>query len=149
MFVYLEGLNHCGPNPIGMKVLLVEPPKENWFLMGEYLPSPYGLIQLGAYLERELPGVELELLDCNARGIEWGELARRIEESDADAVASSSLATCNTYLTARTLQLAKKADPGVLTVTGGIHFSSLAEESLAAYPEINAGVRGVEAQDPC
>ncbi|OGD54675.1 cobalamin-binding protein [Candidatus Bathyarchaeota archaeon RBG_13_60_20] len=125
-----------------MKVLLVEPPKENWFLMGEYLPPPYGLIQLGAYLERELPGVELELLDCNARGIEWGELARRIEESDADAVASSSLATCNTYLTARTLQLAKKADPSVLTVTGGIHFSSLAEESLAKYPEIDAIVRG-------
>ena len=35
-----------------MKLLLVEPPKEIWFIMGEYLPPPYGIIQLGAYVER-------------------------------------------------------------------------------------------------
>jgi anaerobic magnesium-protoporphyrin IX monomethyl ester cyclase len=125
-----------------MKVLLVEPPKDVWFIMGEYLPPPYGIIQLGAYLERELPGVEVEVLDCNAKRIGWDELSKRIEASNPDIVASSSLSTCNTYLTARTLQLAKKANPGVFTVTGGIHFSSLAEESLATYPEIDAVVRG-------
>ncbi len=57
-------------------------------------------------------------------------------------VASSSLATCNTYEVARTLQEAKKADPGVFTVTGGIHFSFLSEESLEQFPEIDAIVRG-------
>ncbi len=49
-----------------MKLLLVEPPKDIWFIMGEYLPPPYGIIQLGAYVERELPDVEVEVLDCNA-----------------------------------------------------------------------------------
>jgi len=125
-----------------MRVLLVEPPKDIWFIMGEYLPPPYGIIQLGTYLERELPGVEVEVLDCNAKQVAWEELSMRIEASNPDIVASSSLSTCNTYLTARTLQLAKKVNPGIFTVTGGIHFSSLAEESLATYPEIDAVVRG-------
>ncbi len=69
-----------------MKVLLVEPPKDIWFIMGEYLPPPYGIIQLGAYLERELPGVEVEVLDCNAKRVGWDELGRHMEASGADIV---------------------------------------------------------------
>ncbi len=38
---------------VSMKVLFIEPPKDVWFIMGDYLPPPYGIIQLGAYLERE------------------------------------------------------------------------------------------------
>ncbi len=125
-----------------MKILLVEPPKEIWFVMGEYLPPPYGIIQLGAYVQRELPDVEVEVLDCNAQQIDWVALRKHIVDARPDMVASSSLATCNTYEVARTIQEAKKADPGIFTVTGGIHFSFLSEESLEAYPEIDAIVRG-------
>ncbi len=125
-----------------MKVLLVEPPRDVWFIMGEYLPPPYGIIQLGAYLERELPSVEVTVLDCNAKQVGWEELGRRIESAEPDVVASSSLATCNTYETARTLQLVKSVAPDAFTVTGGIHFSSLSRESMEAFPEIDAVVRG-------
>ena len=34
-----------------MKVLFIEPPKEVWFMMGQYLPPPLGILQLAAYLE--------------------------------------------------------------------------------------------------
>lgn len=34
-----------------MKVLFVEPPKVLWFVMGEYMPPPLGILQLAAYLE--------------------------------------------------------------------------------------------------
>ncbi|MCK4477785.1 hypothetical protein KAU88_04580 [Candidatus Bathyarchaeota archaeon] len=33
-----------------MRVLFVEPPKEYWFVMGEYLPPPLGVLELAAYL---------------------------------------------------------------------------------------------------
>jgi anaerobic magnesium-protoporphyrin IX monomethyl ester cyclase len=50
-----------------MKVLFIKPPKDIWFVMGEYLPPPYGIIQLAAYLEREVEdNVEIEVLDSNA-----------------------------------------------------------------------------------
>jgi anaerobic magnesium-protoporphyrin IX monomethyl ester cyclase len=125
-----------------MKVLLVEPPKDIWFVMGEYLPPPYGIIQLGAYVEQELPDVEIEVLDCNAKSLGWDDLRKHIDNTNPEIVASSSLATCNTYEVARTLQTAKKVDPEIFTVTGGQHFSFLAEECLEKYPEIDAIVRG-------
>jgi len=125
-----------------MKVLLIEPPKDIWFIMGEYLPPPYGIIQLGTYLEREIPSVEVKVLDCNASKTDWDELGKKIENYHPDVVGCSSLSTCNTYLVARTLQLARKVQPDALTVTGGQHFTFTDIESLQAYPEIDVIVRG-------
>ena len=110
--------------------------------MGEYLPPPYGIIQLAAYLEKHVPGAQVEILDCNAEKIDWTQLEQRIVSSNPDVVCSSSLATCNTYAVARTLQTAKKVAPKALTVTGGQHFTATAKESLEAYPEIDVIVRG-------
>ena len=125
-----------------MKVLFVEPPKDIWFVMGEYLPPPYGILQLAAYLEMEDKAVQIQVLDCNAEKIDWKELRNRIQAFNPDIVASSALATCNTYLVVRTLQIAKSLNPGTLTVTGGQHFTALAQESLETYPEIDVIVRG-------
>jgi anaerobic magnesium-protoporphyrin IX monomethyl ester cyclase len=125
-----------------MKVLFIEPPKDVWFVMGEYLPPPYGIIQLAAYLEREVRDAQIEILDCNAEGVYWRGMEKRIEASNPDIVASSSLATCNTYVVGRTLETAKKVNPKIITVTGGQHFTATAQESLEAFPEIDIIVRG-------
>lgn len=125
-----------------MKVLFVEPPKDIWFVMGEYLPPPYGIIQLAAYLEKEVKDVEIEVLDCNAQQVDWKGLERRIESFNPDVVASSALATCNAYIVARTLETAKRINPNILTVTGGQHFTATAQESLETYPEVDVIVRG-------
>jgi len=125
-----------------MKVLFIEPPKDIWFVMGEYLPPPYGIIQLAAYLEKEVKDVEIEVLDCNAQQVNWSGLERQIESFNPDVVASSALATCNAYVVARTLETAKRINPNILTVTGGQHFTTTAQESLETYPEIDVIVRG-------
>jgi anaerobic magnesium-protoporphyrin IX monomethyl ester cyclase len=125
-----------------VKVLFIEPPKDVWFVMGDYLPPPYGIIQLAAYLEKHAEGVDVEVLDCNAEQVDWKNMKNRIEAANADVVASSSLATCNTYLVAKTLETAKKVDPSILTVTGGQHFTATSQESLEMYPEIDVIVRG-------
>lgn len=125
-----------------MKVLLIEPPKEVWFVMGEYLPPPLGIIQLAAYLEQEIRNIEIHVLDCNAQQIHWKNMEKEIASYNPDVVASSALATCNTYLVARTLETAKKVNPRILTVAGGQHFTATAEESLEKYPEIDVIVRG-------
>ncbi len=123
-----------------MRVLFVEPPKEFWFVMGEYLPPPLGIIQLAAYLEDKVKDVEIEVVDCQAENLSWAGLEKRIESSDPDIVASSGLAT-NTYTVVQTFATAKKVKPDVLTVTGGQHFTALAQESLEQYPEIDVIVR--------
>ena len=58
-----------GEENLYVKVLFIEPPKEIWFVMGEYLPPPYGIIQLAAYLEREVKDAQIEILDCNAQQV--------------------------------------------------------------------------------
>jgi anaerobic magnesium-protoporphyrin IX monomethyl ester cyclase len=125
-----------------MRVLFVEPPKDFWFIMGEYLPPPLGLLQLAAFLESKVKDVEIEVLDCQAKGLDWRGLEKHMESFDPDVVAVSGLATCNTYTAVRTLEAAKRVKPNVLTVTGGQHFTALAQESLENYSEIDVIVRG-------
>ena len=125
-----------------MRVLFIEPPKRFWFLMGEYLPPPLGILELAAYLEREVADLEIAVLDCQAESMDWADLENRIRSFDPDIVASSGLATCNAYVVARTLALAKQVKPEAVTVAGGQHFTSTAQESLEQYPEIDVVVRG-------
>ena len=125
-----------------MKVLFVEPPKEFWFVMGEYLPPPLGILQLAAYIEKKNNNAKVKVIDCQAHSLNWQGLEAEIRAFDPDIVASSGLATCNTYTSVRTLELAKKIRPDVLTVAGGQHFTALAEESMRTYPEIDIIIRG-------
>ena len=110
--------------------------------MGEYLPPPCGIIQLAAYLEKQASEVDLEVLDCNAEKVDWKNMEQRIAEAEPDVVACASLATCNTYAVAKTLQTAKRTAPTALTVTGGQHFTATAQDSLQQFPEIDVIVRG-------
>ncbi len=91
-----------------VKVLFIEPPKDYWFVMGEYLPPPYGLLQLAGYLETKMPEAEIEILDCQAMSLDWKGLEKRIDSFNPDIVATIGFATCNTYVSARTLETAKK-----------------------------------------
>ncbi len=123
------------------RLLFVEPPKDYWFLMGEYLPPPTGLLALAAYAERELPDLEVKVLDCQAERKDWKEVERRIESESPLMVTSSGL-TCNAYVCARVAEIAKTVNDGNVTVVGGQHFSSTPDESLSAFPEIDFIVRG-------
>jgi len=125
-----------------LKVLFIEPPKDFWFVMGEYLPPPTAVIQLAAYLEAKRPNDEITILDCQAERLDWGDVGKRIEKEDPHIVAVSSLSTCNAYTVIRTLDLAKKVAPDSFTITGGQHFTALAEPSLHEYPAIDAIARG-------
>jgi anaerobic magnesium-protoporphyrin IX monomethyl ester cyclase len=125
-----------------MKVMLVEPPKETWFVMGEYLPPPLGILQLASYLKANNEGMDIQVLDCQAQGIDWKELEERIQSYQPDVFAPSALATCNVYTCARAIELAKNVSPETLTVVGGQHFTALPDESLNTYKEIDVVVRG-------
>lgn len=127
---------------MSIKVVFIEPPKDVWFVMGEYLPPPLGVLQIAAYVEREVDGVEVKVLDCNAQQIGWAGMENQLKSYNPDIVASSSLATCNAYAVIRTLETAKRVDSNILTVVGGQHFTTQADESLKDYPVIDVVVRG-------
>jgi anaerobic magnesium-protoporphyrin IX monomethyl ester cyclase len=123
------------------KLLFIEPPKDYWFVMGEYLPPPTGLLILAAYIERELPDLEIEVYDSQARGSNWKDMEKYIESSEPTIVACSGF-TCNAYACARIAEITKTVDEDIITLVGGIHFSFTPEESLNDFPEIDYIVRG-------
>jgi anaerobic magnesium-protoporphyrin IX monomethyl ester cyclase len=53
-----------------LRVAFVEPPKDFWFIMGKYIPPPFGILTLAAYLEARLDGVEIEVVGCQAEGLD-------------------------------------------------------------------------------
>ncbi|HEY9246283.1 MAG TPA: radical SAM protein [Candidatus Methanoperedens sp.] len=123
------------------RLLFVEPPKDYWFLMGEYLPPPAGLLILAAYLEEKIPEIEIEILDCQAERKDFRDVEKYIENYSPSIIATSGF-TCNVYVCARVAEIAKKVITDIITVVGGQHFSSTAEESLNDYPEIDYIIRG-------
>ncbi|MGC9516419.1 MAG: B12-binding domain-containing radical SAM protein [Methanomicrobiales archaeon] len=125
-----------------MKLMFVEPPKDVWFVMGEYLPPPLGILELAAYLEDKNPNLDIQVLDCQVEKVDWHDLKDRIQDEDPDVLISSALSSCNTYSVLRALEIAKKIDTDIKTVVGGQHFTALAEESLKMFPEIDFIVRG-------
>jgi hypothetical protein len=54
-----------------MKIFFVEPPKDFWFVMGEYLPPPTALLQLASYLELKRPDDVISVIDCQAETLDW------------------------------------------------------------------------------
>jgi anaerobic magnesium-protoporphyrin IX monomethyl ester cyclase len=124
------------------RVTFVEPPKDFWFPMGEYIPPPFGILCLAAYLEREVEGVAVEVIDSQAEKLDWNMLKRRIESTHPDIVAPAGLSTCNSGYALRTAAITKEIDPEIRTIVGGQHFTALAGETLTRFPQVDAVARG-------
>jgi anaerobic magnesium-protoporphyrin IX monomethyl ester cyclase len=125
-----------------LKVLFVEPPKDPWFLMGEYVAPPLGILALAAYLEAKIEKVEIEVVDCQLERLDWGGLKKRLESFNPEVVVPSALGTCNAFKVLETADLAKEVNPKSTTLTGGQHFTALAGESLAKYSNLDIIIRG-------
>ncbi len=122
--------------------MFIEPPKDCWFVTGEYIPPPFGILVLASYLESRTKGVEIQVIDCQAEKLDWKALEKHIHSAEPDIVAPSGLGTCNAYTVLRTVELAKQVNPSITTVVGGQHFTALATESLATSQDIDVVVRG-------
>jgi anaerobic magnesium-protoporphyrin IX monomethyl ester cyclase len=122
-----------------MKVLLIEPPKKPWEMMGDFIAPPIGLAQLAAALEDD--GVPVEIVDCNGSFMTWEDLQRTIAERQPTLVGASAMTTFMPTA-ARVMQMAQAVDPEIVTVVGGPHVTFKTEETLRNHPEIDIIGRG-------
>jgi anaerobic magnesium-protoporphyrin IX monomethyl ester cyclase len=122
-----------------MKVLLVEPPKKPWEMMGDFIAPPIGLAQLAAVLEAD--HVDVEIVDCNASRLTWEDLEQVIADRKPTLVGTSAMTTFMPTA-ARVMQMAKAIDQQTITVVGGPHVTFLPEETLQSHPQIDIVGRG-------
>lgn len=54
-----------------MQIVFVEPPKQFWFIMGEHLPPPVGILNLTSYLESPFSNLDIEVIGCQAECVDW------------------------------------------------------------------------------
>jgi len=122
-----------------MRVLLIEPPKKPWEMMGDFIAPPIGLAQLAAVLEAD--GVHVEILDCNASHLTWRQLEQVVADRRPTLVGASAMTT---FLptAARVMQIAKGINENIVTVVGGPHVTFKTEETLRNHPEIDIIGRG-------
>jgi anaerobic magnesium-protoporphyrin IX monomethyl ester cyclase len=122
-----------------MKVLLVDPPHKLFPGLRMWTPS-FGLLQLGAYLEKE--GIDVQIVDATALSNPWKDLASSIAVSKADVIGVTCSATCLSPEAIQTAQLSKKLSPNSILVAGGSHFTLMAETILQELKELDYIILG-------
>ena len=122
-----------------MKVLLIDPPHKLFPGLRMWTPS-FGLLQLGAYLERE--GIEVQLIDATALSKGWKDFAISISESKAEVIGITCSATCLSPEAIQTICLCRKLSPDSILVSGGSHFTLMAEPILQELKELDYIVLG-------
>jgi anaerobic magnesium-protoporphyrin IX monomethyl ester cyclase len=122
-----------------MRVLLFEPPKIRWEMMGDVVAMPLGLAQLAGCLEEaEIP---VDILDANASKIDWQKLEPAIAGIQPDLI-GMTVYTPHVPEVARAVEVARQAAPEATIVLGGPHVTFTAEETLTTMPGADVVVRG-------
>jgi anaerobic magnesium-protoporphyrin IX monomethyl ester cyclase len=122
-----------------MRVLLVEPPKAPWLLMGDVVAMPLGLAQLAACLEQADIGVDI--LDANALKLKPEGIGRAIAERKPDLIGMTVYTPWMPVVT-RAARVARQAAPQATIALGGPHVTFTAEETLTEVPEVDLVARG-------
>ncbi len=126
-----------------MRVMLIVPPFTQTVKAMKRCVFPLGIAYLAAVLEKE--GFEVKCLDCIVEGYEteidagneevtFGlkeeEIIKQIEEFNPDFVGVSCLMSRQAQNAHRICAIAKKINPKIKTIMGGIHVSALPEEVI-------------------
>ena len=122
-----------------MRVLLLEPPKIPWEMMGDVVAMPLGLAQLAGCLEQA--GIPVQILDANALEIDLKKLEAAIAEASPDLIGMTVFTPFVPEI-ARAVEVARRAAPEAAIVLGGPHVTFTVEETLQTMPEVDIVVRG-------
>lgn len=125
-----------------IKIIFIRPPYHLWPIINEsdnfLLPLAYPC--LGAYLKREMEGIEVKVIDCLPLKIGWKSLREIIAREKPDIVGVGDK-VCYAHEGIKALQIAKELNPGVVTIAGGHFHSHLPKYSLDTYPSLDFIVR--------
>jgi len=117
-----------------MKVLLIDPPHKLFPGLRMWAPS-FGLLQLGAYLERE--GIEVQIVDATVLPSPWRDLGNILSASKAEVIGITCSATCLSPEAIQTISLSRRLSPNSIIVAGGSHFTLMAETILLELKELD------------
>ena len=122
-----------------MKVLLIDPPHRLFAGLRMWTPS-FGLLQLGAYLERE--GIDVRIIDATTLPTPWRHLEETVSTMKPDVIGITCSATCLSPEAIQSIQLSRKLSPNSIILAGGSHFTLMAETILQELKELDYIIMG-------
>ena len=100
---------------------------------------PMGILYVATFLSNH--GIEVSLLDATAKNLTTTATANWIKKENPDIVGFSTL-TCTSRTAPQIAKQAKKENPNLTTVLGGLHATYNPTKILKKYPWIDIIVRG-------
>lgn len=125
-----------------VKILLVRPPAHLWPIINESdnFLMPLSFPSLSAYLKREMPDVQVKIVDCLPLQVGYTSLARIMKEEKPTVVGvGDSLPYVQEGM--KVLKMAKEMNPDVITIAGGHFHSHMPQYSLTQFPQLDYIVR--------
>ncbi len=127
-----------------MKIALINPPTTKQKMFGDIAIAgsnapPLALISLAASIRNS--GHEVVIIDALAEQLNAHDVAERVLQTGAE-VAGITCLTFNFSAVSQTCKLLKQRIPGITTVAGGVHITSMASVSMQKCQEIDIGVIG-------
>lgn len=121
------------------RILFITPPFHAGVVevAGSWVPLYYVYLAGAA----RAAGYEAEIYDAMTKNVGYREIEKRIRYSRPDFVAVAAI-TCTSPDAIRVLELAKKIDPAIKTIAGGVHASFMYEEMFSLTPALDYVVRG-------
>ncbi len=121
------------------KILFITPPFHAGVVevAGKWVPLYY--VYLAGAVRSA--GFDAEIYDAMTKFVGYEEIEKRIIESRPDFVAVSTI-TCTVVDAIKVVELAKRIDPGIVTIMGGVHASFMYNEMFSISESLDFIVRG-------
>ena len=126
-----------------MKILFINPPYTNFEGIkesgGHMLPLSFGY--LASYAKKEMPNLEFEVLDCEAEGLNYKLIEKRVQTAEPDVVGL----TCPTPAMKHVYKISeivKQVCPDAKVVAGGVQPTVLPERTMEEGEKIDFIITG-------
>jgi anaerobic magnesium-protoporphyrin IX monomethyl ester cyclase len=121
------------------KILFITPPYHAGVVEVAGSWVPLYLVYLAGAAQRA--GFDAEIYDAMTKKVGYGEIEQRIIDSAPDFVGVSTI-TCTVPDSIKVIELAKRINPGIRTILGGVHASMMYQEMFSLTDSLDFIVRG-------
>ncbi|MBN2534296.1 MAG: cobalamin-dependent protein [Spirochaetales bacterium] len=125
-----------------MKVLFLTPPLKDYAHYGDNVIPYTEYAMYAAFLQREIKGIEVDILECPAHRITMQQLPAELKKQSPDIVVIGILYAPQSIEVNEGFKMVKQYNEQIITIAEGPHFGAIPKETLESNPHIDFVIVG-------